>query len=71
MPGISLVNTAWVKDAVLNGDGMSSQAGGFAKDDWFKLTLTGTRADNSTVDKEIYLADYRSADARDRYYIDG
>lgn len=71
VPGISLVNTAWVKDAVLNGDGMSSQAGGFAKDDWFKLTLTGTRADNSTVDKEIYLADYRSADARDRYYIDG
>ena len=27
VPGISLVNTAWVKDAVLNGDGMSSQAG--------------------------------------------
>lgn len=71
VPGISLANTAWVRNAILNGDGMSSQEGGFAKDDWFKLTLTGTRADNTTVDKEIYLADYRAADPADRYYLDG
>ena len=61
--GFYITNTAWVVDAVLNGDGMS---GKFEQGDYLKLTV---RADNgNTVD--VYLADYRAANAADHYYLD-
>ena len=68
--GISLTNSAWVKDAILNGDGMSTAEGGFKQGDWLKLTLTATRADNTTGTRDIYLADYRDEDAREHYFLD-
>lgn len=70
VPGMYLTNSAWVREAILYGDDMSAVEGGFRKGDWFKLTLTGTRADQSTVEKEIYLADYRDDNAAEHYYLD-
>lgn len=68
--GISLTNSAWVKDAILHGDGMSSVAGGFKKGDWLTLTLTATRADATTATKTFYLADYRDEKETEHYFID-
>ena len=66
--GMWITNTAWVVDAILNGDGME---GKFGKNDWLKLTLTGLKADGSeTESKDYYLADFRASDSRDRWYLD-
>ena len=71
--GFYVNNSAWVADAILHGDGMSGDGytgtDGFRTGDWFKLTLTATKADNSTVTKDVYLADYRSESEADHYYI--
>lgn len=67
--GISLTNSAWVKDAILNGDGMSTISGGFTKGDWLTLTLTATRADSVTATKTIYLADYRDENEAEHYFL--
>ncbi|MDE6329422.1 MAG: DUF4465 domain-containing protein [Muribaculaceae bacterium] len=64
--GVWLTNTAWVVDAILNGDGMSTA---FGEGDYLKLTLTGYAADESTKTADYYLADFRSADAAERYYV--
>jgi hypothetical protein len=66
--GVWLTNTAWVKYAVLNGDGMTD--GAFGKDDWFKVTITGTKADGTKSSIEYYLADYRAEKEVDRYVLD-
>ena len=39
----------------------------FAEGDWVKLTFKGTKTDGTTSTKEIYLADYRSANASERF----
>lgn len=55
VPGFYINNTAWVVDAILNGDGMSE--GAFGENDWFKLTVNGSlngEAVNTQV--EFYLA---------------
>lgn len=68
--GCYITNTAWVKDAILNGDGMSTVPGGFAKGDYLTLTATGYNAVGTvTSDMVYYLADYRSDNAVDRYYL--
>ena len=58
VPGMYVCNTAWVVDAILNGDGMSSDGGApFGENDWFKLTVNGSlngEAVNNQVD--FYLA---------------
>lgn len=66
--GMWITNTAWVVDAILNGDGME---GKFEKGDWLKLTLKGIKADGSESGTlEYYLADYRSDKEADRWYLD-
>lgn len=67
IPGMEVVNTAWVVDCILNGDGYE---GPFKTGDWFKLTLTGYNDDEVTATKEYYLADYRSENESEHYYID-
>ena len=55
VPGMYVCNTAWVVDAILNGDGMSE--GAFGTSDWFLLTVTAAlegKATNTKVD--FYLA---------------
>lgn len=68
--GFYITNTAWVVDAVKNGDGMSSVAGGFKKGDYYKVTITGKHADGTKAQVDYYLADYRSNNAADHYYLD-
>lgn len=68
--GCYITNSAWGKDAVINGDGMSSVPGPFATGDYFSLTATGTRADGTTASLDFYLADYRSENSADHYCLD-
>lgn len=66
--GIWVTNSAWVVDAILNGDGMEPK---FEQNDWLRLTFTGVNTDGTygnTVD--YYLADYRDEDANEHYYVD-
>lgn len=67
VPGMEIVNTAWVVDCILNGDGYE---GPFGTGDWLKLILTGYVDDEQTVTKEYYLADYRSENTAEHYYLD-
>lgn len=66
IPGMEIVNTAWVVDCILNGDGYE---GPFKRGDWMKLILTGFNNDEETVTKEYYLADYRSENVDEHYYL--
>lgn len=67
VPGMEIVNTAWVVDCILNGDGYESA---FKTGDWMKLILTGYANDNQTSTKEYYLADYRSENIAEHYFLD-
>lgn len=67
IPGMYVTNSAWVVDAILNGDGME---GKFEQGDLLTLKVTGSKADGSSSTIEIPLADYRSDLARDHWYLD-
>lgn len=64
--GMWVTNTAWVVDAILNGDGIS---GAFTTGDYLKLTITGTDAADATKSVDFYLADYRSENPDEHYYV--
>ena len=66
--GMYVTNSAWNVYAYTVGDGMTP--GAFATGDWCKLTITGIHADDSQATIDVYLADYRSANEADHYYID-
>ena len=68
--GFYITNTAWVKDAVLNGDGMSTDPDGFKKGDFFKVTVTGEASDGSFRNVSFFLADYTAEDEAEHYVID-
>lgn len=68
--GFYVSNSAYTVDAILNGDGMSTVAGGFQKGDYFKLVVTAEKADGTTGTLDYYLADYRSDNEADHYYLD-
>ena len=63
LTGFYITNAAVAVNAFVNGDGMTE--GGFTTGDFFKLIITADN-DNSL---EYYLADYRSENAADHYYI--
>lgn len=67
IPGMYVTNSAWVVDAILNGDGMEDK---FAEGDRLTLTLTGVKADDTTSTLEIPLADYSAENENDRWYLD-
>lgn len=68
--GMWLTNSAWVMDAIRNGDGLSSVPGGFAKDDYFKVSITGLLNASQTGTVDFYLADFRAENETDRYALD-
>lgn len=70
--GFYITNTAWVVDAVKNGDGMSKPDPrvGFQEGDFFKLIVTGNKSDGTKKTVDFYLADYRSEKEADHYVID-
>ena len=65
--GFYVTNEAWVVDAILNGDGMTP--GAFTTGDYLVLKVTGTHPDETTATVEFYLADYRSENEADHYYV--
>lgn len=68
--GFYVTNAAYTANAIVNGDGMSNPNTGFEKGDYFKLIINAEKADGSTVSKEYYLADYRSDNSLDHFYLD-
>ena len=52
--GFFYTNEAWTVYAILNGDGMTP--GKFGVSDWFKCTITATKADDTTANVELWLA---------------
>lgn len=67
IPGVYLTNAAYTYHSIMNGDSFMGAA--FAEGDWFKVTFKGTKTDGTTTTKEIYLADYRSANISERYVV--
>lgn len=65
--GCWFTNSAWVVDAIENGDGMSDR---FDKDDKLTLTVTGLHADGSTSALDFILADYTADEEQERWYLD-
>ena len=56
LKGFWYTNSSYTVYAIENGDGMSTVPGAFTKDDWFKCTVTGMKADSTTVSVDIMLA---------------
>ena len=67
IPGVYLTNAAYTYHSIMNGDSFMGTA--FAEGDWFKLIFKGTKTDGTTTTKEIYLADYRSANVSERFVV--
>ena len=70
--GLYVTNSAYTLSCILNGDNMSKGATGkdeFEKGDWLLLTIWGTKADGSETKTEVYLADYRSSNSAEHYYL--
>ena len=65
--GTYITNTAYTLNSITTGDAYSKA---FEEGDWLKVTFTGVHADGTTSSVDYYLADYRSANAADRYYLD-
>lgn len=70
IPGIWLTNSAWVMDAIRNGDGLSSDPDGFKKGDFYKVRITGLYNSHVVDSVVYYLADFRPDLPSDRYALD-
>lgn len=66
--GCYITNTAWVIDAVRNGDGMTE--GGFTQGDYFKLIVEGWNNSVKTGSVDVFLADYRSENAAEHTLLE-
>ena len=70
--GFYVNNTTYAALSMLNGDGIAKKFGGKTgiDPDWFKLTVIARGADDNLIGtKEIYLADYRSANPAEDYIL--
>ncbi len=65
--GFWFTNSSWVVDAILNGDGYSPK---FDQGDYLALNITGVAANGDNITTECILADYRSENEIDHYYVD-
>ena len=65
--GMYVTNEAWTVDAILNGDGMTP--GAFTTGDYLILTIIGNHLDGTSDAIDFYLADYRSENEADHYYV--
>ena len=68
--GCYITNTAWVEDAILHGDGMSTVSGGFAQGDSLTIVAIGKNGIEETGRIYFYLADYRDENSANHYYLD-
>lgn len=65
--GFYVTNSAWNVNAYTEGDGMTP--GAFGTGDWCKLTIYGVKDGDVRNSVEFYLADYRSDNEADHYYV--
>ncbi len=65
--GFYVTNDAWTVDAILNGDGMTP--GAFTTGDFLELRIIGNHPDETADTLYYYLADYRSENEADHYYV--
>jgi len=71
--GLYVTNATYAALAMKNGDEYSKKVGGTSGDDedWFKLTISGYKKDNSLVRSvDFYLADYRFENNSLDYIVD-
>lgn len=62
---LAVTNTTYAYLSMKDGDAFAKKFGGAdgTEPDWFKLTITGSRADDTTTTPiEVYLADFRADD---------
>ena len=64
--GFYITNTAWVVEAILEGDGYGDA---FTTGDYLKLIITGLDSNDNEKTVEVYLADYTSENEADHYYL--
>ena len=64
--GCYITNNAYAYDIIKNGNAYAKK---FAQGDYFKVTFTGTKADETTASVDFYLADFRSEDASKQYIV--
>ena len=65
--GFYVTNSAWNVQAYTVSDGMTE--GPFGEGDWCKLTVYGVKDNEVKGSVDFYLADYRSDNAADHYYV--
>ncbi len=65
--GFYVTNEAWAVDAILNGDGMTP--GAFTTGDYLLLKVIGNHPDGTSDTISVYLADYRSENEAEHYYL--
>ncbi len=65
--GFYVTNEAWAVDAILNGDGMTP--GAFTTGDYLLLKVIGNHPDGTADTISVYLADYRSENEAEHYYL--
>ena len=65
--GFYVTNDAWAVDAILHGDGMTP--GPFTTGDFLELWIIGNHPDETADTLKFYLADYRSENEAEHYYL--
>lgn len=65
--GFYVAANRYLEDAILNGDGMTP--GAFSKGDWYRLDIIGLNGEEKKDTISYYLADYRSENEADHYYV--
>lgn len=71
IPGLYINNTAWVKDAIVNGDHFSTAPDYFVQGDSAAIWFYGMNTQGDTLyTHHILIADYRSAVEAEHYVLD-
>ena len=65
--GFYVAANAYLQNAILVGDGMTT--GAFATGDWYRVDVIGLDGETKKDTVSYYLADYRSANEADHYYV--
>lgn len=67
IPGVYLTNTAYARTTMLEGNPFAKK---FEEGDYFTVIVTGKDNEGKEKRVEFYLADFRAANAADRYILD-
>ena len=65
--GFYVAANSYLQNAILTGDGMTP--GAFTKGDWYRVDVIGMDGETKKDTLSYYLADYRSDNEADHYYV--